>query len=78
MRIRYGSYLTVFCGRCRFGHVPSLAGHFAEEFHNPSQLLSSSLRRSIHDLPMMGFLILMPTDIVRAAFRWSWSIPINT
>lgn len=53
--------------------LPSLAGHFAgKNFDKASQLLSSSLKSALFmTIPMMGFLILMPTDIVRAAFRWS-------
>ncbi|NLT11542.1 MAG: hypothetical protein GXY06_03905 [Clostridiaceae bacterium] len=53
--------------------LPSLAGHFAgKDFDKASRLLSSSLKSALFmTIPMMGFLLLMPEDIVRAAFRWS-------
>ncbi len=53
--------------------LPSLAGHFAAgKSQLASNLLSSSLRNALFmTIPMTGFLIMMPTDIIAAVFRWN-------
>lgn len=53
--------------------LPSLAGHFAAgKTESASELLSSSLRNALFmTIPMSGLLIMMPSDIISAVFRWS-------
>ncbi len=53
--------------------LPSLAGHFAAgKLKSASELLSSSLRNALFmTIPMSGLLIMMPSDIITAVFRWS-------
>lgn len=57
--------------------LPSLAGHFAlGKFERARELFSGSLRNALFmTIPMAGFLVLMPEDIVSAMFSLNGNYP---